>query len=119
MTSLTVDEKLLLIQKMRNHSQDNNNKMQNRDRILRGSEGIIEEQSGMPTSSIFQSLKLRVLLCLLLFAIFITLDRYGISIKGYTATEAVTLLQSPQKIATKEQEKIEVWSEQMVSRILQ
>lgn len=114
MSSLSVEEKLLLIQQMRNHSETNNVKMQKRNQIYRGLDMNPEEEllSDQPMDA-FRFLKFRFFLCLFAFGAFVFMDQNSIRIQGHTAGEVVKMLQTSEKLG-KIETVMETWSEQTV-----
>lgn len=117
MSSLSVEEKLLLIQKMRNHSETNNLKIQKRNQLYRGLDTNKEEEllSEQPMDA-FRFLKFRFFLCLFAFGAFVFMDHNSIRIQGHTATEVVKTLQHSEKLG-KLESVMEAWSEQTVDTL--
>lgn len=108
MSDISPEEKLQMVQQLRNRSSENKYSMHNRERILSGKSyqralHYSDETPAEPeTTSSFQ---LRFLLAVLLFAAFIIMDLNDIKVAGITMEQIVRV------ISADYEDKLEVWVE--------
>lgn len=108
MSDISVEEKLQLVQQLRNRNHENKYSMHNRERILYGKSysGVSEHSGAIPEEpEATSSFQLRFLLAVLLFAAFIIMDLNDIKVAGITMEQIV------QVISADYEDKLEVWVE--------
>ena len=104
MSSLSIDEKMLLIQKMRSQSAQKPNAYIREHSRYQGeptlyqngyssNSSAIEGEIPEETADVFRSLKLRFFVCLILFACFFGMYKADFKIKGHKVTEVNAVLQ--------------------------
>lgn len=111
MSSLSIDDKLVLIQKMRNHANENTVHTSRRNQDLYDSyrfaskEGEEEEVAGMG----FRLFKFRFCVCLLLLVTFWGLSKTTLKFKGHSVSDAAVVLQED-KLPNAADKTLESWA---------
>ena len=98
MSSLTIDEKMMLIQKMRNQS-EHNIPSSIPFYAVRSSEAVSSDLEASLDGLRF--FKYRIFVCLLIFSGFFSMHQLKLEIKGYEVTEVNTILEEdilPEKL---------------------
>lgn len=120
MSTLTIDEKLLMIQKMRAHAKENQNSIYMQEQLplyVKPSEQYLTEASEKSEGEhMFSSLRLRLVICALVFSAFVGLYKLKIPIQGHQVTEVSCLLEE-NKLPENAQSSLEAASERVLKQV--
>lgn len=132
MSTLTIDEKLSLIQKMRAHANVNQNQIYTRvqpqihpgtvagnvsvNQSLYRSESTLTGDAVLEQELPVGTFKLRLLVCVLAFSAFVGLYKMNVQIKGHKVTEVNSLLEENQ-LPKNAQESLETAADRLVEQV--